>query len=379
MFRGRKRRLPSSFDPEPYRDRHEEVPENHQHHDEEEEHQNLHDGAVLYVPEPHGEDFLYRYRDVNVADVVMDPDGDPQPNIDLSGTSEDEDVLPAEERPHDIIVEVQAGIHRDADIVDMHGQDGEDVILPRQVPLPRYHNTQPTYPDNEEDEEEEEIYEYEAVERDTEEEDILQYLFPFPVSEDEEEGGEIIEQELREGEVIHRLQEEAANGEGGEEDGRLPDNIEIPEDEMDYQTLLETLKRKWMDTELEHTVSKVASNLFWSVAFKYIPKLLHVRELQRVKRKIPQFNQVRRTLHNKHTPAVDLEIGYKSKDSEEVIVVEDTACPKSRFPPDQFDKLYEIATVKVNNKKIGSNNSNNLHGKPTKYFGKFFIVFLSNL
>ena len=43
-----------------------------------------------------------------------------------------------------------------------------------------------------------------------------------------------------------------------------------------------------------------------------------------------------------------MEIGYKDKETDEVTVIENTTVtPKSRFPQNTFEKMYEIATVKV--------------------------------
>ena len=42
-----------------------------------------------------------------------------------------------------------------------------------------------------------------------------------------------------------------------------------------------------------------------------------------------------------------LEIAYLNKESDEVTIVKDTVTPKSKFPPDKYKKLYEIASVKL--------------------------------
>ena len=44
-----------------------------------------------------------------------------------------------------------------------------------------------------------------------------------------------------------------------EENGNDPENGDM---EMDYNTILQNLKKEWMVTEIDHTVSKVASNAF---------------------------------------------------------------------------------------------------------------------
>lgn len=74
---------------------------------------------------------------------------------------------------------------------------------------------------------------------------------------------------------------------------------------------------------------------------------MEIKKLQQVKRKVPKYNHIRRKLYEKHTPDVNLELAYKNKESNEITIINDTVTPKSRFPPDQYEKIYEIATVKV--------------------------------
>lgn len=52
-------------------------------------------------------------------------------------------------------------------------------------------------------------------------------------------------------------------------------------------------------------------------------------------------------MYDKYTPKVEMEITYKDKETEELTVVKDVVTPKSRFPPHRYEKLCEIATVKV--------------------------------
>lgn len=131
-----------------------------------------------------------------------------------------------------------------------------------------------------------------------------------------------------------------------DDDDDDPDDEEDEEDE-NYFSLLHCLSKKWMEAELDHTVSKVGSNLFWKIAFKFVPRILEAKAQQRVTRKTPQFNHIRRTLYDKYTPDVNLEIAYREKETDEVRIVNESVMPKSRFPPDKFEKLYEIASVKV--------------------------------
>ena len=65
-------------------------------------------------------------------------------------------------------------------------------------------------------------------------------------------------------------------------------------------------------------------------------------------RKIPQFPQLRAKLYENEVPDVKLTIGYESKLTGEITIVEDVAStPVSNFPPSTYRKLYEIAYVSV--------------------------------
>lgn len=75
---------------------------------------------------------------------------------------------------------------------------------------------------------------------------------------------------------------------------------------------------------------------------------MEVKQQQNVKRKIPMFQQIRRTFHAKNTPKVNLQLAYRNKENEEITIVRDEVTPKSRFPSQQYEQMYEIATVEVN-------------------------------
>ena len=69
-----------------------------------------------------------------------------------------------------------------------------------------------------------------------------------------------------------------------------PDDEEVLEDEdehsetlpeemedMEYFAFLQSISRKWMDVELEHDVSKTASNAFWKIGMQFF-HVLHERK-----------------------------------------------------------------------------------------------------
>ena len=121
----------------------------------------------------------------------------------------------------------------------------------------------------------------------------------------------------------------------------------VEEEEEDYFTILENMSRQWILSEVDHTVSQSATNSFWDVAFSFIPKLLEAKKLQKVTRKVPKFNHIRRQLYKNKTPEVRMEIAYRNKETDEITIVEDTSTPASKFSPAVYEKLYEKAYVKV--------------------------------
>lgn len=58
---------------------------------------------------------------------------------------------------------------------------------------------------------------------------------------------------------------------------------------------------------------------------------------------------MRKQLYDENTPEVKLEIGFRNKENKEVTVFNGTVTPKLQFPPHQFQKMYEIASVQVRN------------------------------
>ena len=300
MLRGRKRKLPSFFVPEPY------------YHGSESE-----------------EDHLQGVGE-HVEPVV--PAANPQ------DVEEDYDVQQEQLQPE-------------------HAQDfeqnGEEINQQEEEDHDHLHQ---------EEENRELVQEPEDWEMHQEEED----LDPIPEEDNnliqEEEDDLILEQahelfqeqphELFQEEENHAEQEEQEEEDEEEEEEEEEQEEEEEEDPQDYQSILDSLSEKWIIAEADHTISNVASNTMWKLAFSFIPKLLEAKALQNVKRKVPQFNHIRKCIHKKRTPQVDLEIAYQNKTTEEIQVVQDTVTPKSRFPPNAFKKVYEIATVKVKKEKL---------------------------
>ena len=374
FFRGRKRKLPSSFTAEPYFDddildhdalpmeleeadhleqdhlqqeqleqdqlRHEQLDQEQlrqEHLDQEELDQEEIDQDHEHQEQQHQQQQI---PDVRLLVSESEEEEDQYPNI--------QDVQVAQQQQHDHLLQL---LSEDEDDID--------------VPIPQLYNIQEVL-----------IPEYNVAQEEQENNDAEQFEFDLEQIEDHDDGHPEIDNQHD-----NNIEEDVHHDEYGNgrliENGGLPDfgqnyierqandhilldhldeepegggnqgNDEYDLNGMDYQSLLEDLYDKWMTTELDHTVSKIASNSFWSVAFQYIPKLMEARQVQQVTKKVPTFNHIRRKLHAQKTPDVNLEIAYKSRETQEVMVVNEASAPKKRFPGHQYEKLYEVASVKV--------------------------------
>ena len=115
-----------------------------------------------------------------------------------------------------------------------------------------------------------------------------------------------------------------------------------------YRDMLDKLSEDWLTAEIDHRMSKKGSEILWKLANEHFYEIYRVKKEQGIKRKIPQFQQIRRQLTKKNTPKVKLEIAYKCKDTGEITIMENLeSTPVSRFPPSTHERLYEIASVDV--------------------------------
>ena len=123
---------------------------------------------------------------------------------------------------------------------------------------------------------------------------------------------------------------------------------ETGQEEKDYYKLLKDVSKDWLLIEINHDVSKTATDAFWQLATKKLPELFEVKKLRNVQRKTPQFQQIRNTLQNKNTPEIKMQFGYIHKSTGEMSIEDDLhKAPISKYPASQYQKAYEIATVDV--------------------------------
>ena len=115
-------------------------------------------------------------------------------------------------------------------------------------------------------------------------------------------------------------------------------------DEEENQTdIFENLKSQWLLSEIQHSVSKSASEAFWRLSMEHIPKLENFRK----RKKNQQFKSIRRKMYDDLLPSVDMEIAYRNTATGEIRIVKDSITPRKEFPANEYEKLYEIGTLKV--------------------------------
>ena len=121
----------------------------------------------------------------------------------------------------------------------------------------------------------------------------------------------------------------------------------IGDDDSDHDVENETYdsfyRSDWLLIELNHKVSKTATDLFWKTALLYIHKLKSAPG----NKATHQFKTIRKKLYEGNIPDIHLEIGYKDRTTGKIDVVEDISTPVRQFPPSKFEKLFEIASIKV--------------------------------
>ena len=116
------------------------------------------------------------------------------------------------------------------------------------------------------------------------------------------------------------------------------------DEEEDYDSIFNNLRSQWLLAEIDHSVSKTASDTFWKIGLHFFPKLSSAYGRRK---KTPQFSSTRKQMYDDLIPTVDLKIAYRNRDTGDVVVVNETITPRKRFPATQFEKLYETGSVKV--------------------------------
>ena len=124
-------------------------------------------------------------------------------------------------------------------------------------------------------------------------------------------------------------------------------DFEEEEDKESFQYVLRKFSEDWLFNENNHKVSKIASSEFWNITRKWISSL-YSAFVKEKKTKFPKFDHIRRKLVKQKVPRISLRTAYVNKDTKELSVAEDTdKIPVLHFPPNQYEKVFKIASVKV--------------------------------
>ena len=139
---------------------------------------------------------------------------------------------------------------------------------------------------------------------------------------------------------------------GASDDAGTSENGEEEEEEnannKSFKTLHDELAKSWLLTEINHHVSKSASNSFWNVADQFFHKLYKAKEGEGITKKVPQFTQSRNKLNANNVPEIKMQVAYKHKETGEISLVESVdSTPTSQYPPNVYTKIYEVASVEV--------------------------------
>lgn len=78
----------------------------------------------------------------------------------------------------------------------------------------------------------------------------------------------------------------------GPDSSDVDNSLASDDDDASYDNWFKALSKEWLHSQLHHHVSLTASNAFWNLSLKYIPKLIEMKKIEANTKKIPQFLQV---------------------------------------------------------------------------------------
>ena len=143
-------------------------------------------------------------------------------------------------------------------------------------------------------------------------------------------------------------EELAGDVDGDDDDDDPVEEFQNIEELDDYDTIFKFLTKEWMKVELNHNISKVASETLWTLAKTWFPRLFRAKEMQDIRRKTTSFVHIRRQMNIQFVPRITMKFAFENKETGVMTIVNDSeVTPKSRFPPNLFQKVWEIASIEV--------------------------------
>ena len=156
--------------------------------------------------------------------------------------------------------------------------------------------------------------------------------------------------------------------EDNDDDDEEEHDEEDEENKESFNYLFRRFAEDWTTAEVNHRVSKRASAGFWNVARKWMLSLTAAFNKDR-KKKFPKYHHTRKKITEEKVPPISLDIGYVHKETGELSIVKDSdKNPIHKFPPDVYEKVYEIGSIKV---------LINFLAEPIILFSSFFRPYLS--
>ena len=113
-----------------------------------------------------------------------------------------------------------------------------------------------------------------------------------------------------------------------------------------FKDILAKFSEDWLSNEVHHKVSKVATSDFWNICSKYMFSITEAFTKEK-KKKFPKFEHIRRKLKKEKVPKIHLKTGFVNKETQELSIENTEKLPVLQYPQDKFEKVFEIAHVKV--------------------------------
>ena len=111
--------------------------------------------------------------------------------------------------------------------------------------------------------------------------------------------------------------------------------------------------KQWINAQLTHHVSLEAASVFWKLAFQFVSDIEKLKENEGIKKKIPQFQQIRKTMYKDHCPEVQMSFAFLNNEDDTIIKVKGNHTPLKLYQRDpKYQKLYEEAHIEVSHIKF---------------------------
>ena len=113
---------------------------------------------------------------------------------------------------------------------------------------------------------------------------------------------------------------------------------------LPFKEKLKEISRQWVENEIDHRVSKTASNHFWRIANEHFHELYLLKQNQNIKSKVPQICHIRRKMNDEHVPKISMEVAYQNKQTGEITILKNIMnTPVGKYPPRQIHQALRTS------------------------------------